>query len=148
MQNGSFRWLEILICVASFALVTMLSDHFQARITYQEGRGWDGAYYYEMAEQAARGESIRAESPYVYRVGLPIAAAMLSRDDLLAGFKQANLVANVLLLPLFMVWARVGRSWSRTSPSWRSAWRPALWPTSAGMTRSDTCGWRCPSSTS
>jgi hypothetical protein len=107
MQNGSFRWLEILICVASFALVTMLSDHFQGRITYQDGQGWDGAYYYKMAEQAANGEAIHAESPYVYRLGLPIVAAMLNKHDLLSGFKEANLAANVLLLALFMIWGRM-----------------------------------------
>jgi hypothetical protein len=107
MRNHKTTWIELVVCVAAFVLVTVLSDHFQTRITFHDGQGWDGAYYYKVAEQVARGESIHAESPYVYRVGLPILAAMVNKADLLSGFKQVNLAINVLILGLFMLWLRV-----------------------------------------
>jgi hypothetical protein len=107
MRSNNGQWIEILVCVAAFLLVTLLSDHFQTRITYNDGKGWDGAHYYKMAEQFANGERINTEGPFVYRVGFPILAALVNKGDLLSAFNQINLVANVLILCLFMVWLRI-----------------------------------------
>jgi hypothetical protein len=106
MRSSTSQWIEILLCVTAFLLVTLLSDYFQPRITYHDGKGWDGAYYSRMAEQFAHGERISTEGPFVYRVGLPILAALLDKGDLLSAFRHINLVANVLILCLFMVWLR------------------------------------------
>jgi hypothetical protein len=107
MQKNKILWIEIAVCVAAFMLVTILSDHFQSRISLHDGKGWDGAFYYKTAEQVVNGESISGEGPYVFRVGLPILVAKVNKSDLLAGFKQVNLAANVLYLILFMAWLRL-----------------------------------------
>jgi hypothetical protein len=106
MRGQKVRWVEMIACVTAFLLVTLLSDYFQPRITYHDGRGWDGAYYSTMADQFVHGERITTAGPFVYRVGLPILAALLNPGDLLSAFRHINLVANVLILCLFVVWLR------------------------------------------
>ncbi len=49
----------------------------QKPVSQNGGRGWDGAKYLHMYEQAARGESFAEEKPYVYRVATPVLAARL-----------------------------------------------------------------------
>jgi hypothetical protein len=106
-QYFKINWVECVICVAGFFLITLLSNHFQTRITYNDGKGWDGAFYYTMAQEAANREGIHTDGPYVYRVGLPILAAMVDKSDLLLGFKRANIVFNLSILCLFMLWLMI-----------------------------------------
>ena len=113
MQDQKTNWMEWIVGVTAFVLVTLLSHHFQPRITLHDGQGWDGAYYYSMAEQAAHGQPIHVASPYVYRVGLPVLAAMANPENLLSGFSRVNLVCNCLILVFFILWLRT------FLPDWR-----------------------------
>jgi hypothetical protein len=101
------NWAENLACVAAFVLVTLLSNYFQAPLTYQDGKGWDGVYYHKMAGQFANAQPIRAEAPYCNRIGLPFLAAKVGKGDLQFGFKAVNLAANALILVAFMIWLRL-----------------------------------------
>lgn len=77
----------------------------QKPVSQNGGRGWDGARYLNMYEQAARGERLSEEKPYVYRVATPILAARLGAAlDLepRAAFHALNLSA-VLITALLLV---------------------------------------------
>jgi hypothetical protein len=99
--------VEILIILMAFLLVNFLSIAFQKTISFNDGKGWDGRSYYKIAEEFSKGQLPEAPGPFVYRIGTPFLASLLSRDDLLFGFKIANLIANTCLMALFIIWLRL-----------------------------------------
>src|SRR4051812_39874009 len=69
------------------------------------GRGWDGRFYYSMAEDVAQGRAPHAAKPYALRVALPWLVGHLFPGDLLWGFKLLNEAfgfLSLLLLVLFL----------------------------------------------
>jgi hypothetical protein len=98
---------EFLIVLAMFLLVNVMSFLFQPQIGINDGKGWDGAAYYTVAEEISTGQALVAEAPFVYRVGTPFLASLVSRNDLVLGFKIINLAANFAMTFLLLAFLRL-----------------------------------------
>ncbi len=114
--KGNIKFAEVLILLTIFAVTNLLSYSFQERIQLNNGQGFDGRYYYEVAEQSADNSMLESHAPFVYRFGTPMTVALLSPGDLDAGFFWFNLAGNtfiVILLCIFLslfinsMWMRV-----------------------------------------
>jgi hypothetical protein len=99
--------IEIAIVFVVLVAVSVGSMAFQKQITLAEGRGWDGEEYYDVAVQFATGQPIVGVQQHTFRLGTPFLAALLARDDLILGFRLANLVAAVVAVALLVVWLRL-----------------------------------------
>jgi hypothetical protein len=110
------RWRAPLICsvwrrelllfilvLAAFCFVTMYS-HRSQHVTLT--RFGDGDEYFFAAEQLAAGDTVRAEAPYVYRIGLPWLVARLFPHDIAFGFLALNVVCAASITMLLLVWLR------------------------------------------
>jgi len=104
-KNLGYRG-EAILALAMFALVNVVSAVLQPQIAVNNGQGWDGAAYYAVAEQISHGQAPTAETPFVYRVGTPVLAELLFKNDLLLGFKVVNLLADALITLLLITWLR------------------------------------------
>src|SRR6266542_6183142 len=100
-KNLGYRG-EAILALAMFALVNVVSAVLQPQIAVNNGQGWDGAAYYAVAEQISHGQAPTAETPFVYRVGTPVLAELLFKNDLLLGFKVVNLLADALITLLLI----------------------------------------------
>jgi len=104
--------LEVAVLVVAFAVVNALCVQFQSRTTLNDGRGFDGVAYYAVADALARGTPVLAPAPFVFRLGTPFLAAIVSPGDLLNGFLIVNLIGNAVAVALLVVWLRFFvRSW-------------------------------------
>lgn len=99
-------WQEILLGSLLFSVVSIASVAYQPATTINSGRGWDGVSYYRVAQQFAERKPLHGQGPFVYRIGTPALAAILSPQDLIRGFYLANLLAAALLTALMLVWLR------------------------------------------
>ena len=93
-----------LLCAALAGFVIALSLLFQGPITYNNGLGWDGSHYAQLASQCGR-ERLQALEPFTYRIGVPCIAALIPADPRL-GLQVVNVAAAVLLLFLLDAWLR------------------------------------------
>lgn len=76
-QHSKRALFAELICVSIiFLTVTFLSSAFQKPVTVNDGKGWDGVEYYQMAEQYMHNQRIQAPGPWCYRVGTPFLVAL------------------------------------------------------------------------
>ncbi|HTL71526.1 MAG TPA: hypothetical protein VL404_09575 [Candidatus Eisenbacteria bacterium] len=98
--------LEWVLALILFGAVTCAGFVFQKPITVNRGLGYDGIHYYKTAEQFSKGSLPRGGSPYIYRLGTPFLAALVSGKNLIAGFKSVNLAAAALSAVLLTVWLR------------------------------------------
>ncbi|MBX3042839.1 MAG: hypothetical protein KIT33_11965 [Candidatus Kapabacteria bacterium] len=96
--------LEIIITALLVIAVNVLSYHFQNEITYNEGSGFDGVEYHKIAEDFAKGNTPTARAPFVYRVGTPFLASIVSPDDILYGFRIVNITAGSLIPFALLFW--------------------------------------------
>ncbi|MER3330247.1 MAG: hypothetical protein RIF34_11755, partial [Candidatus Kapaibacterium sp.] len=108
-DNAKYILFAIILSVVTIAI-----SHFvQPEISYNNGLGWDGVNYHQMAEQIANGEQISTKSPFVSRVGLPYLVAKIYPDDIKSGFLYLNWlfsILNSILLALLL--ARfINRKW-------------------------------------
>ncbi len=99
--------IEILIVLFLFVLVNFLSQKFQPPITVNSGQGFDGVIYTKVAEQFSNHKIPDAEGPYVYRIGTPFLASLVSEENLISGFKIINVIGNLLATILFIFWLRL-----------------------------------------
>jgi hypothetical protein len=93
-----------LFCAAIAGLVITLSILFQRPISYNDGLGWDGAQYAQLAGQCGR-EQLHALEPFTYRIGAPCLAALLPVSPR-RGLLIVNVGASVLFLFLLDAWLR------------------------------------------
>src|SRR5688572_21202433 len=84
--------------------ILALSVATQDRIAINDGRGYDGSHYYELARQLVDGERPSGESRFVRRIGTPLLASRGSPDDLVASLFVINAVAAVLSTLLLYAW--------------------------------------------
>jgi hypothetical protein len=98
---------ELLIALAMFVIVNVLSAVFQPQIAVNDGKGWDGASYYTVAQEFSDGQTLAADFPFVSRIGTPFLASRLFKDDLILSFKIVNLAANVAMTLLLGAWLRL-----------------------------------------
>jgi hypothetical protein len=92
-EKNIFHFVIILIL---FLSVNLIFHFTQNRIILNDGKGIDGAEYYETAKQFSEGKPVSGNAPLVYRLGTPFLASIIDKDDLLSGFFYANLIANFL----------------------------------------------------
>src|SRR5256885_2000094 len=97
---------ELVLAAALFLLADAAVAATQPLIDVADGKGWDGASYYTVAQQLASGERPTEEAPFVYRLGTPFLAATIAPNDLIAGFVALNAAANALTAMLFFLWLR------------------------------------------
>lgn len=98
---------ELLIASVIFIAINLALAFSQPQIGVNDGLGWDGVQYATVAQQLASGERPTAEAPFVYRVGTPLAAALIAPRDLVAGFRIANLAGNAATVALLVFWFRI-----------------------------------------
>ena len=89
--------------VVAFVLISIYSSSIQS-VTVT--RYMDGDEYFAFTEQLASGTTIRAEAPYIYRVGLPWLVAHLYPQDIAFGFWLLNTVAAFAGVLLLVLWLR------------------------------------------
>lgn len=117
MKNLMEKNLDLICVILLFVLTNILTFSFQEKITYRNGHGWDGVYYYQMAEQFAHHEQVASQGPFIYRVGPPFLAAWIDSNNLNRGFLISNLIANVLSTLLMIIWFRyfISEWWIRVA---------------------------------
>jgi len=101
------RFSEVAIVAAIGIAVAVASLIFQRQLTVNNGHGWDGNFYYMMAEQAGDGQRLTTEAPFVYRILVPLMAAVVSPNDYMQGFQIVNAVAIAVMIVLMIVWFRL-----------------------------------------
>jgi hypothetical protein len=103
----------ILFAIILSVITIIISHKVQPEISYNEGLGWDGVNYHQMAEQISNGEQISTKAPFVNRVGLPYLVAKIFPNDVKSGFLYLNWlfsILNSILLALLL--ARfINRKW-------------------------------------
>jgi len=99
--------VQYLIVVLLFITVNLISFFTQQRINVNDGKGWDGVEYFEIAKKFSEGKEISGPSPLVYRLGTPFLASIIDKNDLLNGFFIANLAANFLSLLLIFAYLKI-----------------------------------------
>jgi hypothetical protein len=67
---------------------------------------WDAGQYYSMARQFAAGRAPYAESPYVFRVGVPWLVSKMWPRDPARGFFIINLASGFAIAVLLTMWLR------------------------------------------
>lgn len=108
-DNAKYILFAIILSV-----ITIATSHLvQPEISYNNGLGWDGVNYHQMAEQITNGEQISTKAPFVSRVGLPNLVAKVYPDNIKSGFLYLNWffsILNSILLALLL--ARfINRKW-------------------------------------
>lgn len=105
--SGSHRrgmvWEIVVISLALLVTIGITSG-LQQPISFNGGRGWDGFKFERVAEQFARHEPLQAQAPFVYRIGTPFLAAVVSPENLYFGFKFVNLAAAIVSVFLLYFW--------------------------------------------
>jgi hypothetical protein len=99
--------LELIIIVMAFIATNIATANFQQPITENNGRGFDGVYYFEVAQQFSDGLVPRSDAPFVYRLGTPFLASLVFRENLFISFKVVNILANFLSALLLALWLRL-----------------------------------------
>ena len=107
MKHNPHRFREFGILLFAFVIINILGAKFQKQISYNDGKGWEGVAYYQVAQQFAKGQPIAAEAPMVYRIGTPFLVSKVAPHDIFLGYKIVNAIANFLTLCLLVVWLRL-----------------------------------------
>jgi hypothetical protein len=96
---------EFALIAVMFALVSLWSIAFQPQNNYA---GYDGTFYVTSAQQIAQGQPPTGPLPWIYRMGTPFVAAVMTplTGDLITSFKLFNLVASALTTLLLALYLR------------------------------------------
>lgn len=79
----------------------------QPQISLNGGKGYDGVYYSEIAEQIADGQVPASKSPFVYRIGTPALVAFFAADISPKEFRSVNFLASVISIALLISFLRL-----------------------------------------
>jgi len=102
LDDKTFRlYIEVIIITISILLAYTSSLLLQEPIVYNNGFGWDGEKYHQIAYQIQNNQTIATKAPFVYRVGTPWLAVKLFGGDLKLSFIRVN-TFFALLLPFFV----------------------------------------------
>ncbi|MFD0862125.1 hypothetical protein ACFQ1M_07885 [Sungkyunkwania multivorans] len=102
-MDAFFKWYGYALLSILFTIVMLGSLRFQDRIALNDGKGYDGQYYYDVAEQLQEGTTIRTESPQIYRLGTPFLASLLP-FPILDSFLYVNMLASFIGCLLLYYW--------------------------------------------
>lgn len=95
----------ILFAVLLSIITIAISNWVQPEISYNDGLGWDGVNYHQMAEQIVKDEQISTKAPFVYRIGVPYLVAKIYPENIKSGFLYLNwlfTILNSILLALLL----------------------------------------------
>ena len=95
--------INFLLVCAIVAAFTLLSRQLQKPTPIVV---WDAGQYYAMARELAAAAKPYAESPYVFRIGVPWLVSKLSPRDPARGFFLINIVSAFAIAVLLAVWLR------------------------------------------
>ena len=95
--------VDVLLACAIVVVVTLVSERLQTPTPVVV---WDAGQYYAMASRMAAGDRAYAESPYVFRVGVPWLVSRISPADPKRGFFLVNLASAFAIAVLLMIWLR------------------------------------------
>ncbi|MCD4761118.1 hypothetical protein K8R42_04430 [bacterium] len=116
--NGSLiRWQGQALLYLMYVGLLLITFLTQAPLTLEQGLGWDGVAYGQMATQLQAGQQVVADRPFCYRLGTPWLASLLTEHlPLTSSFMLINLLPilfyPVLLLRLWRQFAmRDGVAW-------------------------------------
>ena len=107
MKRSPHRFWEVAILLIAFIVINLLGAKFQKQISYDNGKGWEGVGYYQVAQEFIEGKPIAAEAPMVYRIGTPFLVSKIAPHNIFLGYKIVNTIANFLMLCLLIVWLRL-----------------------------------------
>ena len=99
---------------ALLSIITIAISHsVQPEISYNDGLGWDGVNYHQMATQIANDEQISTKAPFVYRIGVPYLVAKLYPDNIKSGFLYLNWIFTILnsILLALLLSRFINRKW-------------------------------------
>ena len=118
--------VEFAAAIAIVAGIYMWTFATQPRIAVADGRGFDGAEYWNMAVKFANGERPEGQWRYVRRIGTPILAAIADSVDPLEGFQIVNVAATFISAVLLLLWFRrfIDTAWLRVAlvALWATHW--------------------------
>ncbi len=95
---------ELFAVLSIFILMNIVNSITQKATTNNNGQGWDGVYYYQLAQQISEHKRPEAPSPLVFRVGTSFLAAMADAHNLVRGFFIVNFIASLLIVVLLSLW--------------------------------------------
>ena len=98
--------VEFVLVFAAVLTIQGLTYLTQARIGIDGGQGYDGTYYYSVAEQLVEGARPSGISRFAQRLGTPLLASLVAPDDLITGFLIVNACAALASALLLLVWLR------------------------------------------
>jgi hypothetical protein len=99
---GDFR-VAFVVVAAAFVIICLYSNYVQHVIVTRFG---DADEYFFAAEQMAAGQTIRAETPYLYRIALPWLVAHTFPQQIEFGFRLYNTIAAGAGTTLLLLWLR------------------------------------------
>lgn len=88
-------------------IYTAVGIWLQPQISLNNGKGYDGVYYSEIAEQIANGEVPSTKAPFVYRIGTPAIVALFATENTPKEFRSANFLASILSIALLIAFLRL-----------------------------------------
>jgi hypothetical protein len=97
---------EWILLAISFLAINAWMHFFQAPFSYQGGRVWEHAIYYDLADQLQHHAPLSGTAPAVFRVGTPWLASIVGSANIVQSFLFVNLIANALGIFLFLYWLR------------------------------------------
>ncbi len=103
VRNPVVGFVLVFAAVLTIQGLTYLT---QARIGIDGGQGYDGKYYYSVAEQLVEGARPSGISRFAQRLGTPLLASLVAPDDLITGFLIVNACAALASALLLLVWLR------------------------------------------
>jgi len=106
-QEARERTWEVILAFLLFAAVTIVSAIGQSHCTAHEGLGWDGRFYYSVAEQFAEHQKPQSRAPFIFRPAVPYLAARLEPHNIMLGFYIVSVVAAGLITALLIIWFRL-----------------------------------------
>ncbi|MGB2273785.1 MAG: hypothetical protein ACPH2K_05370, partial [Flavicella sp.] len=92
-------WVVILF----FAVGLILNHSYQKRIFKDGGKGHDGVFYYELADNMIKGNTLVGVKPFIYRIGTPFLVSLLP-FDIFTNFLIVNHSATLLSCLLLLYW--------------------------------------------
>jgi hypothetical protein len=106
MRNKISLFNEILLSFFLALIIIAFTRIFERPLSYNNGLGWDGEVYYNVASQVSHHQALENEAPFVYRFGIPFLVGILSPQDLISGFRLVNLIGSFVSIVLLVILLR------------------------------------------
>lgn len=97
---------NLIIVLLANLLILILYSQFQKSLEVNDGKGYDGKYYYELTEQLQNNEKLDTKEPFKNRVGTPLLVSLMF-DDIIFGFKFINILFSIALSLLIFLLANI-----------------------------------------